>query len=634
MQMKAKKKDDKADSSNTIWVLAALVITFIAYISALKNGFTNWDDEMYITTNTYISSISFENISAMFSHYWMANYHPLSMLSLAIDYAISGFAPWTFHFTNIVLHLICTAFVYLIANQLIKDSRLAFLIAFIFGVHTIHVESVSWVSERKDVLYSMFFLASIGLYNKYILNGLQKKYLIYSLLFFLLSLLSKGQAVSLAITILLIDLYHNRNLKDKNVIAEKIPYIILALLFGIIAIYAQQSMEAIKITRYPFYERIAYASFGFVNYVFKIIYPYNLSAFYPYPSSTSGAVPPFFWIFPILSLIFLISAIRLWKNHKLVAFGMFFFMINIFLVLQLLPVGDAIMADRYAYIPSFGIILTILAALYHFVGKTKSNKTNLFYAFLIYGCILTVYTYQRNKVWNNSISLWSDVLIKNDKVIVAWYNRGNALKADNKFSEAINDYTQTIKLDNGHVGAINNRGLTRQELKDYRGAISDFSLAHKTDSNHYQSVNNRGFIMEQLGKNDSAILDYELAMKINKSYPDPWYNMGTLMGKMGRLKESIPYFDKAIELKSNDPQYFSNRAIAKASLGMQNEAIKDFSRAIQINPSFGNAWMNRAIAYLNNGQKGMACRDIEKAKSLEVPGAYEMWQKVCNANKN
>jgi len=324
----------------------------------------------------------------------MGNYHPLTMISLAIDYQLSKkfssdtpppqqiigendpppeVTPYIFHLCNIIFHLINTILVFWVIFLLFQnfkpDTRfwVAIITALLFGVNTIHVESVTWISERKDVLYTMFYLFSLLAYIKY-LNKKKYTFFALSLFLFILSGLSKGQAVSLAPTLIIVDWLYKRKLLSRKVILEKIPYFAIGLVFGIIAIYAQEEGEAIHaMDEYAFYYRILFAAYGSTMYFLKMLVPHDLAAIYPYPH---GGVPIKFWFYLIPLTLYIFVFVWALKKAKNIAFAIAFFFLNIALVLQFIPVGSAIMADRYAYIPSIGFFL-IIALLMKWVFEKR-----------------------------------------------------------------------------------------------------------------------------------------------------------------------------------------------------------------------------------------------------------------------
>lgn len=567
------------------WLIAILLVTIIAYLPAFNNGFTNWDDGKYITKNPFIQELSWQNIKIYFSEIYFGIYHPLTLLSLSIDFQVAEFNPWIYHFNNIILHLINTALVYWFILLLIRRLDMAIIIAALFGVHTLHVESVAWVATRKDVLYTMFFMASLVLYLKYLKinhvsnTGLKvqkifsSKFYILSLFLFLFSLMSKGLAVSLSVTLIAIDYLHERKILSRQVIFEKIPFFILSIVFGIISIIAPSSAGTFAdVALYNFYERFLLICYGFGQYLFKLVYPFKLVTFYPYPFKPDEHIPWEFWLYPILILGLILTFIYAFKKNRQVTFGFIFFVVNIFLVLQFLPIGGYVMADRYTYIPSIGFYFILALGfikLIHLIQinklSIKSTKSLTFgLKTLLFGYIilLSVLTFNRCKVWNNSISLWDDVLSKHPNTARAWINRGDANNDMKNYSEAIKDFDNAIRIEPYFFSvSYLNRGRAKGNIGDYSSALEDFN--------------------------------------------------------------------KSIQLDPNDPQAYFNRGLTFGILGKKLIAISDFSKAIELDPYFSIAYFYRGLARVETGSKNLGCPDLMKANYLGYKDAPAQLQKYC-----
>ncbi|HKB43192.1 MAG TPA: hypothetical protein VKC90_02345, partial [Chitinophagaceae bacterium] len=255
-----------------------LLIALIAFLPALKAGFV-WDDKNYIQNNPGLHSI---NLKEIFSSYVLGNYHPLTMLSLAIEYHFWGLNEAGYHIINVLLHLLNVILVFYAIFLLSNKTGVALIAALLFGIHPLHVESIAWASELKDLLYTFFFLASYIFYLKYIKSN-KNKFLFYALLLFMFSLLSKAMAVSLPLLLLLTDYFKGRKI-NMTILLEKLPFFILAVIFGVVAIHAQKSSHSIQdINIFTFPQRIIFASYGFITYLLKLLVPSHLSAYYPYP---------------------------------------------------------------------------------------------------------------------------------------------------------------------------------------------------------------------------------------------------------------------------------------------------------------------------------------------------------------
>ncbi len=550
----AKKKSAPVVSKQKLWLALAgiLVLTLISYWPALSNGFVNLDDDRYIETNQMIRHF---DLKVLFTSYWMGNYHPLVMMVYTWIYSFVQLEPATYHTVNLIMHLINTSLVLFVILELTGVFEIAVVVSLLFGIHPIHVESVAWVSELKDLMYTGFFLASLFWYLKYLKNEFNRKYLIYSLLFFLCSLLSKGMGVSLAIVLLLVDYFIGRKIEAK-IFIEKIPYFLLAILFGIVAIRAQQELGAIQDAVFSFPQRIVFACYGFVTYILKLIIPINLSAYYPYPAKTGESIPAFYYGYPVLFAIVVAAVFYSVKKTNKVLLSIGFYAITVALVLQLLPVGGAIIADRYSYIPSIGIFLLAAFGI-HELYKQTSMRTISMGLVVVITATYSYMTYQRTQVWKDGMTLWSDVINKGNEVALAYNNRGVLYKQAGDLDNAMKDYKHSLSLNPVNTDTWSNIGLIfwQQGLKN---------------------------------KNQQRIFN-DTAMK---------------------------YLNKAINLDPKFATGYSNRGSVRSTMGDNQGALDDYTMSINLDPNFADPYYNRGIVYFNLGRKGEACNDLRKAADL------------------
>ena len=622
-------------------ILAA--ITFLVFSPALHNDFTNWDDHPYVLNNPMLKTLDKATLKDIFfsdnpnRRYWMGNYHPLTMLSLNLTYQLYNDngkpVARIFILINILLHVLNTILVYLVLLQLFRNRKLAFIAALLFGVHTLHVESVAWIAERKDVLYTFFYLWSLLFYVKYTDNKKASSY-ITAFILFVLSLLSKGQAVSLAITIILIDFVRGRKLNSKKVILEKIPFLVLALIFGLIAIEAQKHSSAIQeYNDYEFYKRIAVAGYGFVNYILKLILPVNLSALYPYPDIVYKTVPWYYWLYLIPSLAILYPLWKAYKkNDRIVLFSIAFFIINIFLLLQLIQVGGAMYADRYAYIPSIGFF-TLVAYLWQ--KAEQKNKSIAIGLIALYIALLSAMTVDRIGVWRNSLSLWEDTVKKQPKSVVAWNNLGSEIsnlakkekqngniEAFKKLSnKAIDDFTKAIEGKPDYSHAFYNRAVAKKELAEvtndstlWRESLKDLNSAISIELDFTEAFIQRGVVYEHYGQFAKAINDFNRVLELEPDNTKALINLGTIYGRQGKFEKAIEQFDRAIKIDPDLPEAYANKGLALYYMGKYTEAIDNFDKSLDIDTLDNfSAYYNRALAHSALGQMQEAIEDMTKA---------------------
>lgn len=532
------------------WIFAILLLTLIVYLPSFNNEFINYDDQRLITNNPLIREFSYKNIKTWFTEYVDDVYQPLTMLSWSIDYAAGGLKPFMFHLTNLLLHLLNTFLVFRLIYLLVRRSDMAVIIAVLFGIHTFHVESVVWMSERKDLLYALFFLASLVMYIRFV-NSNKTKYLFISMFLFLMSLLSKGQGVTLAVTLIIIDYFLGRKLLSKKVILEKIPFFILAMTFGIIAVLGHKASGTLEeeAVVFEFPERFAFACYGFTQYIIKSFIPYELSAFYPYPEKINGSIPSVYWLYLIpVICIFILTLLSL-KRSKYPAFGLLFFIINIVLVLKLFQVqiGYFIMTDRYSYIASIGIFFIIAAAYKYIYDKQVRYKLPASLLLVIYVAALSVFSFNRTQQWKDSITVWNDVLSKYPALKWAWNKRGLAKKEKGDYQGAITDYNEAIKL-KPYAAAYTNRGVVKGMLGDLKGAVADFDKAINIKPYDFDAYNNRAVAKGNLGNFRGAIEDLGMAIHLKPDFATAYFTRGQAYIQIKNKNKACEDFKKAYEL--------------------------------------------------------------------------------------
>ena len=428
-------------------LVLVLMLTFTAFSPCLKNRFVNWDDDLYVTENNVTQNLSFHNVEKIFTSYFVNNYQPLTMLSYLLEYRSFKLNPLGYHLTNLILHLLNCLLVFWLIYLLTQKISISAITTFLFGLHPLHVESVAWVSERKDVLYALFFLAAMVGYGYYLRNPKIRRYYYLCLILFLAALLAKSMAITLPFALLLID-YFNKRKVDKRMFTDKIPFLILSLIFGVLAFISQSSTGAVRNeSLFNFFHKIAVASYSIIFYLYKLLLPVKLSCIYPYSGVRNN---PAFLFSLVGFIILLVLVIRSGKYTRKVIFGSAFFLVTLLPVLQFIPIGDTIVADRYVYIASLGIFYILAEGVFWlFTTKIKHSsflKGLLLATLIALTSVLAFLTWQRCQVWRDSMSLWNDVLNQYPNVVTAYNNRGNAYKDQGNIQQGISDYNKAIKI--------------------------------------------------------------------------------------------------------------------------------------------------------------------------------------------
>ncbi|MFQ5335138.1 MAG: hypothetical protein ACE5DN_03585, partial [Flavobacteriales bacterium] len=419
-------KKKKWFESYFVWIIVVAAVA--VYATSIKYDFVSYDDLEYVVANPHIRDISASSITEIFTTFYKSNYHPLTTLSYAVEYAFFGKTPMIYHFDNLLLHVLNALLVFLFIRKLGKNERVAAFAALAFVLHPMHAESVAWVSARKDLLFTLFFISSLLYYIRYKESGDGKRNYTISLLLFVLSLLSKSAAVTLPLILFVIDHFYARKLNRSSMI-EKAPFLLLALAGGITAIASQYGGGAIHAQEFigiPYYQRFFIAPFAYIYYLFQLFIPVHLSVFHPFPT-ISGLLLP--WKYYLAAVLLVVGVLLLWKyRNKLsptLRFALLFYTFSIFLVLQLIPFGHAVVAERYTYVAYIGPFFFIGEVL---LGEKSRTGRFRLWAILLPAAVLislSVLTFDRLHVWNNSMSLFNDIIDKYPEDTHGYMFRGN-----------------------------------------------------------------------------------------------------------------------------------------------------------------------------------------------------------------
>ncbi|MGB3479578.1 MAG: tetratricopeptide repeat protein [bacterium] len=578
------------------------LISFIAFIPSLRNGFTHWDDDILVTENMRIRELSWHNMAHFFTSYYISTYIPLTLLSFAIEYQVAELNPRIYHMTNLIIHIINCLLVFFLIFLLTRNIGISLITVLLFGLHPLRVESVAWVTERKDVLFSLFFLSALIFYLLYQKTKRVRDYSI-SIIMFILSALSKGMAVTLPFVVLLLDFYLKRRF-NKKLLFEKIPYFLIALVFGLLAVFAQFPSIARRVEPLvTFPNTIFIACRNICFYLLKLVLPVKLSALYPYPELSGNALPIIFYVSPVIVLGFILFVVFARKHSRVLTFGSAFFLLNIVTVIGIIPLaGDAIAADRYTYIPSIGILFIVAAGFYYLYKNIHAGFKKHFLLLIMIAVlgIFSILTWQRCKVWKDDMSLWQDAL-SNYPSSVAYNGRGLAFYEIKQYDAAVSDFIQALKLDPGFATAYYNRGNAYDARKDYGKAIADYSKAIGYKPEYAKAYNNRGLIYGRVGEFKKAVHDFTQAVRIDPSYAKAYNNRGMMYGRLGESDQAISDFTHAVRLDSNYAKAYYNRAITYFVTGEYYNALEDVNRSKElgynVNPDF-----IRRLRYLIDNQ--------------------------------
>ncbi|MGE0636059.1 MAG: tetratricopeptide repeat protein [Bacteroidia bacterium] len=618
-----KAKPEQKKSSTALLVAAfilflVLIITYASFSPSLKCDFTNWDDPRYVLENPLLKSTKSENIKEIFKTKEVSlNYHPLTILSLAMDYQKAKLdKPEVYHRTNLMLHIANTLLVFVLI-YLFSNGRMevAGFTALFFGIHPMHVESVTWIAERKDVLYTFFFLLALIAYLKFT-DKKQWWFYVIALIAFTLSLLSKAMAVTLPVIMLLFDFLKGRKLEAK-LFLEKIPFFLLSLAFGIAALRIQSQGAIAEFDTFTIFQRVMFASYGAIMYLVKLFAPVKLSAFYPYPNlDNNGNIPAEFYAAPVILL--LITALVFWslKKTKLLFFAFAFYLVSVAMVLQFISVGSAIMADRYTYIAYIGPFFCISLALSQLDKKYNTVKWGGYAVLMIAALVFARITFERTSVWKNSETLWSDVISKYPTVEVAYKNRGNYYGQNGKHDEALKDYAVFLKLNQEDPNIYVNYGNVMNLKNQNDKALEAYNKALALDPNNFQALMNRGNIHGTFKMYPEAIADYNRVEQLDPNFTQLYFNRGLTFLNSGNVANSVTDFNVVLKREPENVPAWLNRGVAYFQAENYQAALADFMQAIKLQGNNGEAWFKASVtAFKMNNLKDAETFAL-KARSL------------------
>lgn len=602
--------------------LIVSLLTILVYLPGLNNGFVNWDDDWYVYENSHIRSFGYDSLKWMFTTFHAGNWHPLTWISHAADYAIWELDPTGHHLTSIILHGLNTFFVIILIIRLINygdyrsetgpdrsGSKQYYIVSgtvtgLLFGLHPLHVESVAWVSGRKDVLYALFFLLSVLSYVKYASSSLQKPgkslyhslnrewskgiYYCLCLLFFMCSLMSKPMAVTLPFVLLILDIYPLRRFSfpaleetrslprlaaRRSALTDKIPFIGLSIASSVVTVLAQHAGGAIKpLSSYPLWERILVGIRALGFYLVKIVWPTDLYPFYHYPLKISLLSPEYLLAFISVICTALFSILS-WKKQKIFAVTWLYYGVTLLPVLGIIQVGEQAAADRYTYLPALGPFLLIALGIAYIRGLINKQRSSipkkLFFPVVMIVLVLSLFviTTGQIKKWENPETLWD-------------------------------------------IETRMQRGRSYAEAGDYYKAIENFNVAVMVYPDYAEAYGDRGITYLKMGDYQQALQDLNRSIEINPQ------NERAHRYRNSAYKLAIHDYSRSIIEDPRDYESYNNRGISYAMTDQYDKALEDFNKVISLKPRFAMAYYNRGLVYMKLGNKQKTDDDFRTAARL------------------
>ena len=539
-----------------------------------------------------------------FKNYYVIMYQPLPVLTFALNYHYSQLSPLPLHLINVLFHLANILLVYRFVMAITENRIASLIIALLFGIHPMNVEAVTWISARSSSMYTCFYLLALNCYLNYLKKNFPWKYLIFLGLFFVLSLFSKAQAVTLPLVMLLLDYYYERNLFSLKTILEKIPFFTLSIVFGLITLHDPGTMHNLSTGVTYSYSAIDIpfiVCHSILFYLVKFLFPVNLCAIYLFPVKINGFLPWTYYASALLLIAIIVLLIKARKKRKIIfAVGLFF--ITIAINIQIIPSRLFEVTDRYGYFPYIGLFLLLYFLFQELTKKNVVNyskQKNIIIPFAVVLMVFFAYSVRaRNEVWKNDETLMTDIIQKNpptEYIRRAYGNRGMYYKSQARFAEAIDDFTQAAKLKPDDPISYFNRGLTYFTMNNSNDALKDFDR------------------VVELNPQQPIVYTYRLQARL------------VLQDTTGALADGA----KAIQLDSANAENYNNLATIFFARKQYDLCQQYLTRAIHFKPNFSLAYKNRGLLQLQLGKKPEGCSDLQYAYNLGDADAGNLMGQYC-----
>jgi tetratricopeptide (TPR) repeat protein len=620
-----------------IVVLLLALVTLLSYLPVTHDGFLNYDDSDYVTQNQIVrNGLTWAGIKWAFTTWHASNWHPVTWLSHMADCELFRLDAGGHHFVNVLFHTANTILLFILLLRLTGALWPCAFVAALFAWHPLHVESVAWISERKDVLSTFFALLSLLNYATYAQKN-RRQHFCFALVFFALGLMSKPMLVTLPFVMLLLDYWPLQRMKGRKLedassqipsfrtstynllVLEKWPFFLLSAISCLITFLAQRNEAVASFAKVPLSLRFENMITAYAGYLLKMIWPVHLAVFYPLPKQIAWPV-----VAVSAAILIIISAV-VWRERRrspCLLVGWLWFLGTLVPVIGLVQVGDQAMADRYSYFPLIGIFCAIVFFANEKARQFQFLKMPFAVAAVSILAACLVLTENQLRYWHDSESLFRHALAISDESALAHLNLGEALQDQNKPAEALAEYREVLKLDPSRHEAYNNIARILDEQGKAQTALDYCRTAVRLDPKSAFSHNNLGLVLMELGDFNEALGEFSEATKLDANYASPRFQIGKILLKLGRAAEAMPHFREALAIEPDNYQmliYVARVLAADENPQVRNgkDALALADEANQLTASPQAVGLDTlAMALAENGRFDEAAQAENQAVSL------------------
>lgn len=628
--------------------LLLVLATLVAYWQVGNNEFINLDDDLYVTDNPHVKEgLTLRGVLWAFTTMHAGHWHPMTWLSHLLVYDLYALNPSGHHMVNLLFHVANTLLLFFLFQRMTGAPWPSGFVAALFALHPLHVESVAWVAERKDVLCAFFWILTMWAYVLYVERPKLNRYLLV-VLCFILALLSKPMAVTLPFVLLLLDDWplgrlqleksensDHRRVTISRLILEKTPLFFITAVLSLLTILAQSKGGAVTaIGKLPFEIRIGNALVSYVRYISKMIWPDGLAVLYPHP-----IILPLWEIVGATLLLAMITAlvIRVGRKHSYYRVGWLWYLGTLVPVIGLVQVGIQAMADRFTYIPLIGLFMMIAYGVPDILVGWRYRRIALMTSVSLILLILMITTLSQVKLWQNSVRLFNHTLKVTVNNPLIHNNLGVALARQGKDQEAMVHYRKALEIIPNYADVYVNLGILLSRQGRDQEALAHFIQALQFNPDNIEAHNNLGVILSKEGKTQDAIAHFTKALRINPNYAEAYSNLGISLLHQGRIQEAIDHLNQALRINPKDAKVHQNLGIALTSQGKIEEAIVHLTQALQINPNNADAHYSLASLLSRQGKDPEALGHYTEALRMNPRDAqahYELGVILFRQGKN
>jgi Flp pilus assembly protein TadD len=585
---------EQVKKSLVLWIYFALAVSTLLVFWQVRNfGSVDYDDNAYVFKNPHVlNGLTKDSVKWAFTTGYAGNWSPLIWLSYMLDRQLFGNNAGGYHITNLIFHIANTLLLFFVLKQMTGALWQSAFVAALFAIHPFHVEAVTWVSSRKDVLSTFFWMLAMAVYMRYVKQPSGWRYLLV-LLFFAMGLMAKAMVVTLPFVLLLLDYWPLDRIKRvdwktiSQLVLEKIPFIVLAAVFSVITFFTQQHVGALPdFHKFVFKYRVYNAFVSYIKYIEKMIWPSGLAVCYPHPYEKISVL--FALISAILLLVVTILVLRFANKHRYLVTGWFWYLGTLVPVIGLVQIGGHAMADRYTYITLTGLFIIIAWGLPDLLAKWPNRKIALGLSMIIVLTTLGICAGRQVSYWSDRIVLFSHALAVTQNNYIAYNSRGVAYDSLGRYPEAMEDFKQALRIRPDYAEAYNSCGVTYNSLGRYPEAMENFEQAIKNKPGYAEAHNNLGAAYGNLGRYPEAIEAFRQAVKINPDYADAYYNLGNAYSKLRRRQDAIEAYRQAVKINPNYAEAHNNLGYSYLAIGDKNSAMTECNILKYLNSKMAN----------------------------------------------